>query len=136
MCKSIISIDFRKHMGNSVSKILVNIPLFLSPHIHIYHHNPLFFQMLLHQSKKLQRRHLKGYGNVLVGIHHNHVILSVNHIQVCPPVIGCDFYFLRHLKILFCQFRDFPVNLHPFHTGMGKISFALPGKGPRPVSKH
>ena len=68
--------------------------------------------MGLHQREKLKRGHLKGNGDILIGIHHDHIILLVHRVQKSPAVIGEHRHILRQIKILSGQLCDFLVYLH------------------------
>ena len=92
--------------------------------------------MIPDQCKKFHGRHLERNRNILIGIHHNHIIRFVGYIQVSTSVIRNDLYFFGHLKIHFRQFCDFFIDFYARDDGMIKIPDTLGGKCPGSVAKN
>ena len=81
--------------------------------------------MLLHQGKKFRRRHLERNRDILISVHHNHVIFPVNGIQISPSVIGRHRHIFRQFKISPRQIRDLFVNLNALHRHVPEVGPAL-----------
>ena len=62
-----------KHCGLQIS-------LWPGTCIQVHHHHPAGVQVVPHQGEKLRGGHLEGDGDILVGIHHNHIILLIHYI--------------------------------------------------------
>ena len=137
VCRSahIYRADLIKHLRNSVCQILIDVSLSTTVHVHIDDHDTIILQVLLYHGKKLHGRHLERYGNILISIHHDHVILFTDRIQICSSVIGCDFHILRQFKVLSGKLRDLLINLYPFNGRIVKIPLTLGSIGPGSVSK-
>ena len=94
--------------------------------------------MILHQREKFQGRHLKGDRDILVGIHHDHIIFVIDGLQIGPPVVGRHPDIFGQIKIDARQIGDLLVDLHPFHHHIFKIFPALVGvgTGTHPQDQH
>ena len=94
--------------------------------------------MVSDQRKKFHRRHLKRNRDILIGIHHDHIIFFINSLQISPAVISRHLHFLRQIKIGSRQIGDLLVYLHAFHRYPVKIFHALMSIGPcsHPQDQH
>ena len=125
-----------KQTGNGVAQGLVDASLPVRVHIQVDHHHPARRQVVPNQGKELHRGHLERDGNVLIGIHLNHVILGVHRLEVGPAVIGGHIHRLGKVKITRGQLGDLVINLHPGDLNLGKIAGTLPGIGSGAVAQN
>ena len=129
-------IYLRKHGGNGICQILIDIAFPASLHIHIDYHDTILCEMFLYQRKELNRGHLKRDGNVLIGIYHNHIISLINGIQICPSIIGC----YRNLGVQRKKFggklRNLFIDFNTFHRYTRQITHALACIGPGTHSQY
>ena len=92
--------------------------------------------MRFHKHEKFHRGHLKGNGDVLVSVHHDHIVLLVHRIQECPAVIGGHRHVLRQMEVFPGQRRDFFINLHALDIHIAVVFPALGGIGAGPHAKY
>ena len=86
--------------------------------------------MVRHQGEKLHGGHLEGDGDVLIGVHHDDVVVLVHGLEVGPTVVGGHRHILRQVKVFPGQVRDILVDLHALDFGAGtEILPALCGVG-------
>ena len=81
--------------------------------------------MLFYHAEKFFGRHLKRDRNILISIHHDHIIFLVFCLQISTSIISCHFYIIRQGKIFPGKVGDFFINLHTFHLHITKIFFTL-----------
>ena len=85
--------------------------------------------MLLHQCEELHRGHLEGDGDVLIGVHHDHIIFLLHCVQEGPAVIGGHGHVLRQVEILPGKGRDLLIDLHALDFHVPIVLPALCGIG-------
>ena len=85
--------------------------------------------MAADELEKLHGAHLKRDCDILIGVHHNDVVLPAADVQERTAVVGRDRDGLRQVEILAGEHRDLVVNLHALGTGRGEILRALHGEG-------
>ena len=78
---------------------------------------------------------MEGNGNILVGVHQDHVVLGVHRVKISSAVIGGHVHSLGHVEVFVSHRGDLLVNLHPLHLGLGKILGALAGIGSGAVTQ-
>ena len=83
--------------------------------------------MLFHHGKKFHGRHLERNGDVLIGIHHNHIIGFLVRIKVSPAVVGGNLYAVGQCEVLAGQLRNFSINFHTFYGHLPIVFFTLCG---------
>ena len=121
------SVDMGKHGGNGVCQMGVDAARSVGVHVHVHCHDAVLLQVVTDQREKLRCGHLKGDGDVLRGVHQNHVVLLVYRLQVGPPVVMDDV--LRKIKVRAGQICNEPVHFHAFD---GQIAVGgEEGKTPR-----
>ena len=131
ICRHAVSED----RGDRIAEIISDAALFSGVHVHVDHHHAVLLQMVFYQSEKFSRTHLKGYGNILVSVDHDHVVFVFIHIQEGPAVIGFNRNLFGKRKVPVRKIRDLLVDLHAFHVRSRKIIQGLLGKGSRSHSK-
>ena len=85
--------------------------------------------MVLNERKELHRRHLEWNRNILVGVHHDHIILLVDDIQIGASVIGNDRNVLGKMKIAVGKIGNLLIDLDTGEMNSFKIPSALCGEG-------
>ena len=92
--------------------------------------------MAFYQCEELRRGHLKRNGDILIGIHQNHIIFCAAGVQKSSAVIFDNRNICRKIKIFFSQVCDRCIDLHSLNGARRKVCPALPGIGAGAVTKH
>ena len=121
--------------GDGVAEGLVDAPLPVGVHVQVHDHDPAGSKMLFDQGEELSGRHLEGDGDVLVGIHLDHVVLPLDGLEIGAAVIGGHVHGLREGKIGLGQVRDLVVDLYATDLASWEIAGALGGEGPGAVAQ-
>ena len=94
--------------------------------------------MAFHLAEKFNRGHLKRDGDILVGVHHDHIIGFLRGCQIGSAILHCHFHTVRQPEIVRCDIRYLLINLCPLDFGSRKIPVTVIGKGtaPKPQYHH
>ena len=88
--------------------------------------------MLRHRREELPAGQLERNGDVLIGVHHDHIKLLLRRGQVGPPIGYSHLHFLRQAKIGAGDIGDLAVDLRALHGHARKIADAVSGVGAGP----
>ncbi len=86
--------------------------------------------MVSDKRKKFHRGHLERDRDILIGVHHDHVIFPSGCLQIGSSVVSRHLHGVRERKIFQRKICDSAVNFHAFHGRIVKIFYTLLRVGP------
>ena len=118
-----------EHAGHGVAQVLVDGAVLRGGHVQVHHHDAAGLQMPLYLGEKLHAGQLKGNGDVLIGVHHDHVKLLLRGGQVRPAVLHRHLHAVRQAEILRGDIGNLFVDLRALHRHTGKVPHAIASVG-------
>jgi len=118
-----------EHAGHGVAQVLVDGALLLGGHVQVHHHDAAGLQVPLHLGEELHAGELEGNGDVLIGVHHDHIKLLLGGGQIRPAVLHRHLHAVRQAEVLRGDVGDLPVDLRALHRHAGIVPHAVAGVG-------
>ena len=97
-------------------------------HVHVHDHHAVGLEVLAHHGEELHGGHLEGNGDVLIGIHHDHIIFSLIRFKIRPAVVCDDRNILRKCEVFMGEIGYGFVYLHSSDIASWKVPGTLGGK--------
>ena len=83
-----------------IAEILVDAALAVGAHVDVHDHHAVFGQMLAHQREELDRGHLEGDRDILIGVDEDHVVAFLDGLQIGATVVFRHLHRLGHGEVI------------------------------------